>query len=160
MNKFYKLVLIGGLSTTILCGCETKQETGTAVGAGAGALVGSLFGRGTGQIVATGIGAIAGAVIGGSVGTSMDKTDSVKAQKVFEYTPTGQPTTWTNPGTSRRYSVTPTKTYYRAHTQPCRDYTMYVTMADGDEHTVYGRACRQKGGSWTSVNNDSHQTTW
>ncbi|MAZ77519.1 MAG: hypothetical protein CMF39_02465 [Legionellaceae bacterium] len=150
MLKVSKIVLVSALSLTVLAGCETKQQTGTLIGAGAGALLGSQFGGGTGQLVATGIGAVAGAYLGGVVGKNMDETDKLKAQQALERDRDHQSSTWVNPNTNDRYTVTPTRTT-TSGSQPCRDYTMNVTMADGKQKTVYGRACRTADGSWQNV---------
>ena len=148
MIKFSKYAVVGVLSASLLTACQTKQDTGTLIGAGAGALIGSQFGGGAGQLVAVGLGAVAGALVGGAIGGNMDKTDKLEAQQSLEASKDNQTTTWKNPNNESTYEVTPTKTYVAQNHQPCRDYTMQVTMADGKHHTVYGKACRQSDGTW------------
>lgn len=62
------LVLASG---TLLAGCATNQETGTVVGAGAGALAG--YAISPNNALGPVIGAGAGALIGNQVGRSMDQ---------------------------------------------------------------------------------------
>lgn len=50
-----------------------NQTAGTLVGAGAGALIGNQFGRGSGNIAATAGGAVLGGIIGNNVGASADR---------------------------------------------------------------------------------------
>lgn len=150
MSRLSQVMLVGALSATVLVGCQTKQQTGTLIGAGAGALLGSQFGGGTGQLVATGLGAVAGAFLGGAIGQNMDETDKLKTQQAMEKDRDNQPSTWVNPNTHDQYTVTPTRTSTSGK-QPCRDYTMNVTMASGKQETVYGRACRTADGSWQNV---------
>ncbi len=52
-------------NTMFTCGCETKAQTGAAVGAGGGALAGQAIGRDTkSTLIGAGIGAAAGYIIG------------------------------------------------------------------------------------------------
>lgn len=82
IKKLQKTLCVGLMAATVvtLTGCATKQQTGTAVGAVAGGLIGSRFGGGGGQIAATVVGAGAGAVIGNQIGKSMDQSDENAAQ--------------------------------------------------------------------------------
>ena len=52
------------------CGPEgpSKADTGTVVGAVAGGVIGSQFGRGGGRVAATMVGAVAGGIIGNEIG--------------------------------------------------------------------------------------------
>ncbi len=149
--------LVGGiLAALFVTSCATQQDTGTLVGAGAGALLGSQFGSGSSQVLATAVGAAAGAFIGNQVGASMDKTDQLEAQQVLESNRVNQTTTWVNPDTQTQYAVTPTKTYTgtqgKTKGQVCRDFTTQAMMAGGEKQTIYGRACRQSDGTWQAVN--------
>jgi uncharacterized protein YcfJ len=49
------------------------EQVGTATGAVAGGLLGSLIGGGTGKVIAVGVGAVGGALVGNSIGRSMDE---------------------------------------------------------------------------------------
>lgn len=143
------ILLILGLS---LSGCESKQQTGSLIGSGAGALVGAQFGSGSGQVAMAAVGAIAGALIGGKVGQSMDKKDQEKSQAALENNKTDQSSTWTNPDTKDSYTFAPTATYTNGQGQACRTYTMTVKDADGKTETTKGNACRQSDGTWKTVN--------
>ena len=64
------LILFGLVA--YMAGCETKSQTGAAVGAGAGALTGQAIGRNTeGTLIGAGVGAVGGYIIG----NEMDKSD-------------------------------------------------------------------------------------
>lgn len=132
-----------------LAACEnppTKQEVGAVSGAVIGGVVGSTIGGGTGRTVAIIAGTVAGAVIGGKIGSKMDEADKMKAAQALESTPTGQHSTWTNPDTGTKYTMTPTNTYEASGT-PCRDFTVDANV-DGKPEKVSGTACRQSDGSW------------
>lgn len=75
MNKVITLVATTSL---LLSGCANvgpRQQAGTVIGAGTGALVGAAVGDGVGAAV----GAAGGAVIGGAVGRSMDEDYSYRS---------------------------------------------------------------------------------
>ena len=68
-------VLVTALSTPLLVGCKASNTAkGTAIGAGTGAVIGGLIGRGSNN---TAVGAIIGAGVGGAagalIGRHMDK---------------------------------------------------------------------------------------
>jgi surface antigen len=136
-----------------LTGCSNldNQDIGVITGGVAGGLVGSTIGGGSGRIIATGIGAIAGAYIGGAIGRNMDKTDQLETQMALEKSASGHPTTWKNPDTGNRYTVTPRKTVVGRNHQPCREYMMTAMIA-GKKQQMYGTACRQADGSWKNSN--------
>ncbi len=71
--KGLALTTIGVFALSLsLVGCNgkvTKQDLGTAVGAIAGGVIGSQFGKGTGKTVAT----VGGAVAGGYIGKELTK---------------------------------------------------------------------------------------
>lgn len=145
---------VGGalLVTLALAGCEsppTQQQTGAVVGGVLGGVLGSQVGKGGGRTAATVIGTLIGASIGGAVGRSMDDNDRRKTAQALETVRTGQSSTWTNPDSGTRYTVTPTRT--RSTTEgPCREYTTRAVIG-GKTETVYGQACRQADGSWRVV---------
>ena len=86
------------------------------------------------------------------IGKSMDENDQRMAedtaQRSLETAPTGTSSTWSNPDSGHRGSVTPVRTYRDANNQDCRDYesTVYI---DGRAETATGEACRQPDGSWS-----------
>ena len=73
-------VLALGLSA---CGPNgpNKADTGLAVGAIAGGLLGNTVGKGNGRIATTAIGAVIGGIVGSEIGRSLDKQDRMLAQK-------------------------------------------------------------------------------
>ena len=135
----------------LLGGCQTTKETqGQVIGAIAGGVLGSQIGGGSGRTAATIAGTLLGGFVGGNIGRQMDDGDRYRAGEALERTPTYQSTSWENPDTGNRYSVTPTRTYYDSD-RPCREYTTEAWIG-GREETVYGTACRQPDGSWQAVN--------
>lgn len=150
-QSIMRYILTATLASMVVVSCATKQDTGTLVGAGTGALIGSRFGSGSEQVLFTALGTAAGAFIGSQVGASMDQSDQLQAQQALNNNRTNQTTAWVNPDTNTQYAVTPTNTYTGTQGQPCREFTTQVMMADGKKETVYGTACRQVDGSWQSV---------
>ncbi len=72
------LVLSVVLSSVLVSGCEKKWQSGTLIGAGAGAAIGQAAG---GNTEATLIGAGVGALAGGLIGGAMDNSDEKKADE-------------------------------------------------------------------------------
>ncbi len=132
-----------------LGGCAqepTKQDVGMVIGGVLGGLLGSQVGGGHGRTAAIIGGTLAGAAIGGAVGKSMDEVDRMKTAATLENVRTGVSSTWKNPDTGNKYTVTPIKTY-ETSAGPCREYTVDAVVA-GKPEKVYGTACRRADGSW------------
>lgn len=131
-----------------------KEQGGTLLGAGLGALAGSQVGKGRGKLVAVAVGTLAGAYLGKEIGVSLDRADRQymvqSSQTALETHPTGQTTTWTNPDSGNSGSFTPTRTY-QSNNRYCREYQQTV-MIGGKKEEAYGTACRQPDGSWEIVN--------
>jgi surface antigen len=150
ISKHFLTALVA-VSVLALAGCETtKEQQGQVIGAIAGGLLGNQVGSGSGRTAATIAGTILGGFVGGNIGRQMDDGDRYRAGQALESTPTYQSTSWQNPDTGNRYSVTPTKTYY-SDSRPCREYTTEAWI-DGRQETVYGTACRQSDGTWQAAN--------
>jgi osmotically inducible lipoprotein OsmB len=69
-TKLFGIIFMSMLAVGLTaCSDMSKQETGTLVGAGAGAVVGSAVvgGSGTSKAIGAGVGAVAGGVIGHEV---------------------------------------------------------------------------------------------
>ncbi len=135
-----------------LGGCASYQgeneQAGMIIGGLLGGALGHQVGEGSGKTAATIIGTLAGASIGGAVGRSMDRTDRRYTAQTLETVRTGVSSSWRNPDTGNRYTVTPTRTYPEANQgQPCREYTIDARIG-GRTEQVYGTACRQPDGSW------------
>lgn len=132
-----------------------KQTTGTVLGGVLGGVLGSNVGSGKGKTAGTIAGVLIGAVLGSEIGKSMDETDRMMAertaQRSMETTPSGTTSTWSNPDSGHRGTITPTNTYRNANNQDCRSYetTVYI---EGREETATGVACRQPNGTWTLQN--------
>lgn len=150
-----KKILLLSLTTVLFissCTNLTNRDVGTVSGGVVGGLLGSQIGGGSGQIAAGFGGALLGAYLGGRIGQYMDRIDRMEMQHVLESAPTGKVVSWKNPDTGNRFSVQPTKTYYKANNQnqPCREYTTNAIIG-GKTEQIYGKACRQADGSWRVV---------
>jgi surface antigen len=153
MTKFLTI----GLAAAIVigtAGCEGNQQTGGAVlGAGTGALIGAAAGRGAPAAIA--IGAVAGALIGSEIGRRLDERDRMmyaQAAAAAAAQPVGTTSTWTNPDTGNRGTVTPTSNVVRAADgRTCRNFTETITLKDGSSDTIRGRRCQNADGSWEFV---------
>ena len=152
-----KTFLVALLAAPLALGaCQTngigpKQGIGAIAGAGAGGLAGSQIGDGRGQLIATGAGAVLGMLIGSEIGKSLDRADRLyaarNAQQTLETAPSGQTSSWQNPDSGNRGSITPTKTYQTAGGSYCREYQQTIVVG-GESQSGYGTACRQPDGSW------------
>ncbi len=153
-----KLFILFAAFTLILAGCAPntgpKEQTGTLLGAGAGALLGSHVGKGKGTLVAVAIGTLAGALMGQNIGRSLDRADRIamerNAQYALEHAPTNTSTPWRNPDSGNRGEITPTETYQAKSGDYCREYRQTVWIG-GEEQQAYGTACRQPDGSWKII---------
>ena len=156
MNKLKFAVL--GLAALALAGCsETvgqKQGLGTLLGAVAGAAVGSQIGDGRGNVIATGVGTLIGAAIGNEIGRSLDRADQLAMQHAtqnsLESAPSGTTSTWHNPDSGNRGTVTPVETYQQSDGTYCREFQQTVTIG-GETQEAYGTACRMPDGSWQII---------
>ena len=137
------------LTAGTLGGCETTThgQQGEVIGGVIGGVIGAQVGEGSGRTAAIIIGTIAGAMIGRHIGESMDDTDRMKTAMVLNDSRTGLGTTWVNPDTGNRYTVTPTRTYEET-SGPCREFRLDATVGDEPNQEVYGTACLQADGSW------------
>lgn len=152
MKKLLTMIVILALTTT---GCASsvgpREESGTLLGAGTGALIGAQFGSGEGQLVAIALGTLAGALIGQDVGRTLDQADQdymrQTAQSSLETSPSNRTSTWVNPDSGHSGSITPTNTYRNDRGQYCREYQQKVVI-NGSQQQAYGHACRQADGSW------------
>ena len=83
MHKTFRMLVV--LGTLAAFGCASmgeKEQTGTAVGAGAGAVIGGVIGAATGShnqrekvAIGAATGALIGGVLGNRVGAYMDKQE-------------------------------------------------------------------------------------
>lgn len=150
MHMFLLLpILIFSLSS-----CANQQYSkgtqGVGIGAAGGAIVGQAIGRNT---EATLIGAAVGSMLGYIVGNEMDKFDKRELNHAYEFGPSGQASTWTNPDSGNLYQVTPQAAYVSPQ-QPnrlCRRAEILATI-DGQSQKTYTTACRNNAGEWELQN--------
>jgi len=153
-----RLLIIFSLLSLILAGCVAqpgeREQMGTLMGAGAGALLGSHMGSGQGRLVAVAIGTLAGALIGQDVGRTLDAADQMameqNAQYALENAPTNTATPWRNPDSGNGGVIVPVETYQAKNGEYCREYRQKVWVG-GEEQQAYGTACRQPDGSWKII---------
>lgn len=69
------LLAVASSSLILFTGCATKTQSGAAIGAGTGALVGQAIG---GNTTATLVGAGVGALAGGAIGRNEDNKDAAR----------------------------------------------------------------------------------
>jgi surface antigen len=107
-------LVISGCNTTKNGNLFTKENIGTAVGAGAGLLLGSQVGGGSGRTAAMLIGAISGGLLGKYIGQSLDEKDqaalAAQTQSVLESSQDGQVTQWQSEHSGATATITPLET--------------------------------------------------
>ena len=143
------ILIIVLLLVFVLNGCATTThaQQGQVLGGVLGGLLGAQVGDGRGKTAGIIVGTIAGAMIGRHIGESMDDTDQTKTALVLNDARTGDSTSWVNPDTGYRYTVTPTRTYEKT-SGPCREFRLNATVGNQTNQDVYGTACLQADGSW------------
>ncbi|MGI9422100.1 MAG: RT0821/Lpp0805 family surface protein [Hyphomicrobiaceae bacterium] len=130
-----------------------KADTGLAVGAIAGGLLGNTVGKGNGRVATTAIGAVIGGIVGSEIGRSLDEQDRRMAQRAefdaLERGRSGEKTPWRNPDSGRYGEVIPSPPYKRGQVD-CRDFTHKIYI-DGRPQAMRGTACRNPDGTWSNV---------
>jgi surface antigen len=145
----FRLVAAAALVGLAVAGCETREQSGTAIGAVTGALIGSQFGGGPGERLAAGLaGAAIGGLIGNAIGRDLDAQDRARAMAAERVVwVEGRRSEWRS---EKAYGyVEPGRTYYRGALY-CREYT-HTIYIQGRPQTAVGTACRNPDGSWTPV---------
>src|SRR3954470_19913466 len=123
-----------------------RENTGTLLGAGSGALLGAaVAGGGTGNRRAgAAIGALAGGLIGNRIGASLDERDKRLAYEAemnaLERGPSGAPVGCPTPDAARCGSVVPGRASV-ASGRNCRAYTETIYV-DARPQTARGTPCR------------------
>ncbi len=153
-SKKYIVITITVLSF-LVSACATpgrgeQEQAGMVIGSVLGGVLGAQVGKGRGRTAAIIAGTMIGSAIGGNVGRSMDATDRLKTAHTLETVRTGVHSSWRNPDTGHKYTVTPTSTY-ATPSGPCREYTVDGYIG-GKKEKIYGTACRQPDGSWKTTN--------
>ena len=132
-----------------------KENTGTLLGAGTGALLGAaVAGNGTGnRLAGAAIGGLLGGLIGNRIGASLDDEDRERAyaaqMEALDRGQPGAPVSWKNPDSGRYGTVVPGPSYVESG-RNCRSYT-HTIYIDGRPQTARGTACRNPDGSWTAL---------
>jgi surface antigen len=133
--------------------CETKQESGTAIGAITGAVIGNQFGKGSGKVAATFAGAVIGGIVGNSIGKDLDTRDRELARQAeydaWESSAPGKAVRWRNPDNGR-YGEIVAEGYYDRGGSRCRNFVHSVWI-EGRRQQMRGTACRNPDGTWTQV---------
>lgn len=132
-----------------------REQSGTLLGAGGGALLGAaVAGGGTGsRLAGAAIGGVLGGLIGNQIGQSLDERDRERAyaaqMDALERGPSGAPVTWKNPDSGRYGTVVPGPAYVERG-RNCRSYT-HTIYVGGQPQTARGTACRNPDGTWTPL---------
>ena len=136
-----------------MAGCSSREDSGLAIGALAGGILGNQFGGGKGRIATTAIGAVIGGIVGSEIGRSLDQQDRMLAQRAeyaaLERGESGRPHAWRNPDNGRYGEVIPGPPMQRGH-EDCREYTHKIYV-DGRPQAMRGIACRNPDGTWRNV---------
>jgi surface antigen len=158
-SKFAAVAVLG----LLVAGCAgspdgmtgPKENTGTLIGAGSGALLGAaVTGGGPGnKLAGAAVGGLLGGLIGNRIGAAMDDEDKRRAYAAqvdaLERGPSGAPVAWKNPDSGRYGSIVPGPAYQDAG-RNCRSYT-HTIYIDGRPETSRGTACRNPDGTWTPI---------
>jgi surface antigen len=153
------LTMAACMAATSLVACTPEGgldagDLGTLGGAGAGAFLGSRFGKGGGQTAFAVVGALAGAWAGKKIAenlTAQDRHYYDQAATQAQTAPVGQAITWYNPQSGAQGSITPTREGQSNDGAYCREYQQTISVG-GQTQRAYGQACRQPDGSWKIVN--------
>jgi surface antigen len=153
-----KIVIAAAVLSASLAACTAtsgpKEVGGTAAGAVAGGVIGSVIGGNSGnRLAGTVIGAAVGGVVGNRIGAALDDEDRRRAygaqMQALEAGPSGAPVAWRNPDDGRYGNVVPGPAY-QANGATCRQYTETIYI-DGNPQIARGTACRNRDGTWTAV---------
>ncbi len=159
-SKFAAIAIIG-LSLAACAGSPDgmgsgpKENSGTLLGAGSGALLGAaVAGGGSGnRLAGAAVGGLLGGLIGNRIGAALDDEDKQRAYAAqvdaLERGSAGAPVSWKNPDSGRYGTIVPGPGYQESG-RTCRQFT-HTIYIDGRPQTARGIACRNPDGSWTSL---------
>jgi surface antigen len=161
-NAARAIVALGFAASLAACagspdgtGPGPRENTGTLLGAGGGALLGAaVAGGGTGnRLAGAAVGGLLGGLIGNRIGAGLDEEDKRRAYEAqmaaLESGASGAPVAWKNPDSGRYGSVVPGPAY-QASGRQCRSFT-HTIYIDGTPQTARGTACRNPDGTWTPL---------
>ena len=158
MRFFLKPLLVTTFSSILVfSGCAsgpngsgiTAEQATIIAGAVAGGVAGHQMGGGKGKTAMT----VLGVMLGGYLGGVMSNQSRQRTNYALDQAPNNAPTTWTEPKSNNRYTVTPTNTYnsnVNGQKTTCRDYNMDAYI-DGRLQQVKGRACKDATGQWVAT---------
>jgi surface antigen len=156
--KFVTIAALG-LSLAACAGTPdgpgSRENTGTLLGAGTGALLGAaVAGGGTGnRLAGAAVGGLLGGLIGNRIGASLDDEDKRRAyaaqMDALESGRSGAPVSWKNPDSGRYGTIVPGPAY-EEDGHNCRSFT-HTIYIDGRPQTARGTACRNPDGTWTPL---------
>lgn len=132
-----------------------RENTGTLLGAGTGALLGAaVAGGGTGdRLAGAAIGGLLGGLVGNRIGAALDEDDKRRAyaaqMDALERGRSGVATSWKNPDSGHYGAVVPGPAY-ASNGRNCRSYTHTIYIG-GRPETARGTACRNPDGTWTPL---------
>jgi surface antigen len=144
------LAVVASLS---LGACANNEESGTAIGAITGGIIGNQFGKGSGKVAATLAGAVIGGIVGNAIGKDLDARDRELAREAeydaWERGAPGKKVSWRNPDNGR-YGEVIAEGYHTRGSSRCRHFVHSVWI-DGRRQQMRGTACRNPDGTWTQV---------
>jgi surface antigen len=132
-----------------------RENSGTLLGAGSGALLGAaVAGGGVGnRLAGAAVGGLLGGLIGNRIGAALDDEDKERAYAAqidaLDRGASGAPVSWKNPDSGRYGTVVPGPAYQEAD-RNCRSFT-HTIYIDGRPQTARGTACRNPDGSWAPI---------
>ena len=147
------------ISIILLCfifyGCENKTSTvSTLIGTGGGGYAGYLIAQEMGNNKYFIPFAIAGALVGAYIGSEVgENLDSQVASTILETNKINETTSWKNPDTDLKASVTPTKTFKNDLNDDCREFE-YSYVHKGERSAGKNVACRDLDGNWVLMGPD------
>ena len=109
-------------------------------------------------IVAAAFLLLAGCETTGGLGSNLSPANRQAFDKAtlaaLESGRTGEGVNWRGPDGDVVGTVTPIRTYHRSGGEPCRDFQRSLTV-NGRTEVQFGRACRERDGSWTVTDTQS-----
>jgi len=159
-SKFAAIAVLG-LSLAACAGSPDgegpgpRENSGTLIGAGSGALLGAaVAGGGAGnRLAGAAVGGLLGGLIGNRIGAALDDEDKERAyaaqMDALDRGQPGAPVSWKNPDSGRYGTIVPGPTYQDTG-RNCRQFT-HTIYIDGRPQTARGVACRNPDGTWKST---------
>jgi len=146
------VILVAGLAlATAGCSQTTgpNESGGTILGAIAGGVIGSKFGKGSGNTAAIIAGTMLGGMIGSSIGRGLDEEARQQAAGAQSLAlSSGRQTKWNSPSGS--YGFVEPGPIYAENSRTCRSYTHRIYI-NGRAETGTGMACLAADGTWDIV---------